>query len=123
MAATAVDNYLEFYYFVGRIIGMAIFHQKLLDGYFILPFYKQILNIPVGLKDLEAVDPEYHRSLVWMLENDITDVLELTFSVNYDELVYRKPMTLNRMGATNQSPTKTKRNLSNAWYNGGSKGA
>ena len=45
LAATAVDNYLEFYYFVGRIIGMAIFHQKLLDGYFILPFYKVILGI------------------------------------------------------------------------------
>lgn len=27
------------------------------------------------------MDPEYHKNLKWMLENDITGVLDLTFSV------------------------------------------
>ena len=36
---------------------------------------------PVDYRDLEAVDPEYYKSLVWMLHNDITDVLDFTFSV------------------------------------------
>lgn len=32
-----------------------------------MPFYKQLLGKPVTLDDLEDVDPELHRSLVWML--------------------------------------------------------
>lgn len=52
---------------MGRIIGIAIFHGHYLDGGFTLPFYKQLLAKPVTLNDLENVDPELHRSLVWLL--------------------------------------------------------
>ena len=34
------------------------------------------------LSDLEYLDEEFHQSLQWMKDNDITDVLELTFTVN-----------------------------------------
>lgn len=33
---------------------------------------------------MEAVDPDYHRTLKWMLANDITDVLDLTFTAEVD---------------------------------------
>ena len=36
------------------------------------------------LQDIEAVDPEYYKNLRWMLENDITDVLDLTFTEEVD---------------------------------------
>lgn len=39
---------------------------------------------PVCLQDIEAVDPEYYKNLKWMLENDITDVLDLTFAAESD---------------------------------------
>jgi E3 ubiquitin-protein ligase NEDD4 len=39
-----------------------------------------MLNKPVSLQDMEGVDADFHRSLVWMLENDITDVLDQTFA-------------------------------------------
>ena len=47
-------------------------------------------------QDIEAVDPEYYKNLRWMLENDIADVLELTFTEEVDyfgavELVELKP--------------------------------
>ena len=50
---------------------------------------------PVG-QDIEAVDPEYYKNLRWMLLNDITDVLDLTFTEETDyfgkkELVELKP--------------------------------
>lgn len=50
----------------------------------------------VLLQDIEAVDPEYYKNLIWMLENDITDVLDLTFSEESDyfgkkELIDLKP--------------------------------
>ena len=42
------------------------------------------------------MDPEYYKNLIWMLENDITDVLDLTFSEESDyfgkkELIDLKP--------------------------------
>ena len=36
-----------------------------------------------ALSDLESLDAEFHQSLQWIKENDISDVgLDLTFSVN-----------------------------------------
>ncbi|ELT97416.1 hypothetical protein CAPTEDRAFT_153266 [Capitella teleta] len=77
-------EHLSYFHFVGRTIGMAIFHSHYLDGGFTLPFYKQLLGKPITLDDIEGVDPDLHHSLVWILENDITDVLENTFCVETD---------------------------------------
>ncbi|XP_064604083.1 E3 ubiquitin-protein ligase SMURF2-like isoform X2 [Liolophura sinensis] len=76
-------EHLSYFHFVGRIIGMAIFHGHYIDGGFTMPFYKQLLGKSVTLEDLEMVDPDLHRSLVWMLENDIEAVLDHTFSVEH----------------------------------------
>jgi len=78
-------DHLSFFKFVGRIIGKAIYDGRLLDCYFTRSFYKHILNIDVDYKDIEAIDPEYFKSLEWILHNDITDVLDLTFSLEIDE--------------------------------------
>lgn len=37
---------------------------------------------PCDLSDLEYLDEEFHQSLQWMKDNDITDILDLTFTVN-----------------------------------------
>ena len=49
-----------------------------------MPFYKMLLNKPINLADIEAVDPHLFTSLHWMLENDITEVIDTTFSVEHD---------------------------------------
>lgn len=74
-------DHLSYFHFVGRILGIAVFHGHCLDAGFTLPFYKQLLNKPITLSDIEGVDPELHRSLTWMLENNISNVIESTFSV------------------------------------------
>lgn len=74
-------EHLSYFHFVGRIIGVAVFHGHYLDGGFTMPLYKQLLGKPSQLEDLEDVDPDLHRSLVWMLENDIEEVLDHTFCV------------------------------------------
>ena len=44
---------------------------------------KPVLSIrPTDLSDLEYLDEEFHQSLQWMKDNDITDILDLTFTVN-----------------------------------------
>jgi E3 ubiquitin-protein ligase HUWE1 len=79
-------NHLSYFSFVGRIIGKAIYDGQLLDAYFTRSFYKHMLGLPVTYEDLEAVDAEFFKSLVWMLENDITGVFELNFSCEFDEV-------------------------------------
>ena len=58
---------MSYFYFVGRVLGMAVFHGLYIDGGFTLPFYKQLLGHPVSLDDLESVDEAYYRSLKWIL--------------------------------------------------------
>lgn len=84
--ASAVNpDHLGFFTFCGRVIGKALYDGRVVDAYFTLAFYKHLLGIPVGLSDLESVDPDHHRSLKWMLENDIDGIFELTFSVEADD--------------------------------------
>jgi E3 ubiquitin-protein ligase HUWE1 len=79
------DEHLMFFKFIGRIIGKALYEGRLLDCYFSRAVYKRILGKPVSVKDMESFDPDYYKSLVWMLENDITDIITETFSVEDDE--------------------------------------
>ncbi|KAI9145613.1 hypothetical protein BKA69DRAFT_1111416 [Paraphysoderma sedebokerense] len=78
-------EHLAYFKFVGRFIGKAIYDGRLLDCYFTRSFYKHILGKTVDLKDMEATDLEYYKSLEWILNNDITDVMDLSFSVDTDD--------------------------------------
>lgn len=78
-------EHLSFFKFIGRIIGKAIFDGCFLDCHFSRAVYKKILDRPVSLKDMENLDLEYFKSLMWMLENDITDIITEDFSVESDD--------------------------------------
>jgi E3 ubiquitin-protein ligase NEDD4 len=75
-------EHLNYFKFIGRVVGLAIFHRRFLDAFFIGAFYKMILRKKVALQDMEGVDADFHRNLEWMLNNDITDALELTFATD-----------------------------------------
>ncbi|KAG1048564.1 hypothetical protein G6F43_009055 [Rhizopus delemar] len=77
-------EHLNYFRFIGRVVGLAIFHRRFLDAFFIVSFYKMILNKKVLVADMEGVDADFYRSLKWIIDNDITDVLDLTFSVDDD---------------------------------------
>ncbi|KAF2105538.1 hypothetical protein BDV96DRAFT_655553 [Lophiotrema nucula] len=79
------QEHLMFFKFIGRVIGKALYEGRVLDCHFSRAVYKRILGRPVNLKDMETLDLEYHKSLVWMLENDITDIITETFSVDVDK--------------------------------------
>nr|XP_057944449.1 E3 ubiquitin-protein ligase NEDD4-like isoform X2 [Doryrhamphus excisus] len=75
------EDHLTYFKCIGRVAGMAVFHGKLLDAFFIRPFYKMMLQKPITLQDMESVDSEYFNSLQWILENDPTD-LDLMFTID-----------------------------------------
>uniref|UniRef100_A0A8C1RN47 HECT-type E3 ubiquitin transferase n=1 Tax=Cyprinus carpio TaxID=7962 RepID=A0A8C1RN47_CYPCA len=77
------EDHLSYFKFIGRVAGMAVYHGKLLDGFFIRPFYKMMLGKQITLNDMESVDSEYYNSLKWILENDPTE-LDLRFCIDED---------------------------------------
>jgi E3 ubiquitin-protein ligase HUWE1 len=79
------NEHLLFFKFVGRIIGKALYENRVLDCHFSRAVYRRILGKGVSLKDMETLDLDYYKSLVWILENDITDITFETFSVDIDK--------------------------------------
>lgn len=100
---SAIDNYtlqinphsginpehLGYFKFIGRVVGLAIFHRRFLDAFFIGAFYKMILRKKVALADMEGVDADFHRTLSWTLENDVENVIFEHFCVE-DEVFGEK---------------------------------
>ena len=78
-------EHLNYFKFIGRVVGLAIFHRRFLDSFFIGAFYKMMLRKKVNIADMEGVDEEYHKNLTWMLDNDITDILDETFSIDDEQ--------------------------------------
>ncbi|XP_017842161.1 E3 ubiquitin-protein ligase Nedd-4 isoform X3 [Drosophila busckii] len=92
------EEHLSYFKFIGRIAGMAVYHGKLLDAFFIRPFYKMMLQKPIDLKDMESVDTEYYNSLMWIKEND-PRTLELTFCLDEDVFGQKSQHELKSGGA------------------------
>lgn len=83
-----MPEHLEYFQFIGRVVAVAVFHQKFLDAFFVGSFYKQILGMKCFLEDMETVDDVLYKGLVWMQENDVTDMM-YSFSVD-DEMFDEK---------------------------------
>ncbi|CAN8063598.1 unnamed protein product [Agarophyton chilense] len=78
-------EHLETFRFVGRVIAKAIYDGQLIDAYFTRSFYKHILGMKPNFHDIEGQDPDYYKSLKWILENDCTGIIDYTMSAEYDE--------------------------------------
>jgi E3 ubiquitin-protein ligase HUWE1 len=78
-------DHLRYFKFVGRILGKAIYDQRLLDGHFARSVYRQLLGKPVNYRDLEWSDPPYYNGLRWMLDNSV-EAMDLTFSEQNDQV-------------------------------------
>ncbi|KAK7881511.1 hypothetical protein WMY93_029920 [Mugilogobius chulae] len=89
--------------------GLALIHQYLLDAFFTRPFYKALLRLPTDLSDLEYLDEEFHQSLQWVKDNDITNILELTFTVNEEVFGQVTERELKSGGANIQVTEKNKK--------------
>jgi E3 ubiquitin-protein ligase HUWE1 len=75
------NDHLQYFKFVGRIIGKAVCDGQLMDAHFTRSFYKHILGLPVNYHDLELIEPEYYKSMKQILEFPLELLgLDLTFS-------------------------------------------
>lgn len=80
--AAEYQNSLQYFTFIGRVIGKAIHDQQLMDVRFTRSFYKHMLGVPVSLADMNAFDPQIYKSLQTVLDHKLEDLgLELAFTV------------------------------------------
>lgn len=93
-------EHLNYFKFIGRVLGLAVFHRRFLDAFFVVSIYKMILKKKTTLADMESIDIEYWRSLEWMINNDIEDVLDLDFSVEEDRFGEKVQIDLIPNGST-----------------------
>lgn len=102
------QEHLSFFKFIGNVIGKAVFESRHLDCHFSQAVYKRILGKPVGVKDMEAHDPTYYKSLVWILENDVNEQ-DMTFSREFDEFGVTKIVDLIEQGRNIKVTNENKR--------------
>ena len=61
-------EHLSYFKFIGRIMGLAIFHKQYLSLNFTLLFYKRLLNKPLEFSDLEfIIDTVVYKNIKWLL--------------------------------------------------------
>lgn len=76
-------DHLRCFHFVGTLFGKAIMEQQPIKANLSLPLRKQILSVPITFSDLEFVDEELYRNLIWLKTNDNIEELQLDFSITY----------------------------------------
>ncbi|KAL4470186.1 hypothetical protein ABPG74_011797 [Tetrahymena malaccensis] len=74
----------QYFEFVGRIVGKALFDGYMLDAYFTRSFYKHILGQEITYHDIQDQDNEFYKNMKWIVENDVTS-LDLTFVYESDQ--------------------------------------
>ncbi|OAL27155.1 hypothetical protein AYO22_03786 [Fonsecaea multimorphosa] len=107
-------EHLLYFKFIGRIIGKALHEGRVLDCHFSRAVYKRLLGKEPNLKDLESMDLDYYKSLVWILENDITDVITEDFSVVEEQFGEEKIVDLIPDGRNIPVTEENKREYVNA---------
>mmetsp|Transcript_8385 Transcript_8385/g.16642 ORF Transcript_8385/g.16642 Transcript_8385/m.16642 type:complete len:2837 (+) Transcript_8385:32-8542(+) len=80
-------EHLEYFKFVGRVIGKALLDGYLLDVYFTRSFYKHIIGQEVTYTDMEESDPEMYKSLLMLLNLNLdeSDLHEYYFYYEEEE--------------------------------------
>jgi len=78
-------EHLYYFKFIGRVVGMAIFHDQFLDISFTVPLYKGLLNKKPNFNDLESDDPTLYKNFKWLLENEVTEDLGFCFAKDEED--------------------------------------
>jgi E3 ubiquitin-protein ligase HUWE1 len=97
-SSNIIVDHLSYFSFVGRMIAKSLLDGILLDSHFTRSLYKHMLGKAVHYSDMEAVDPEYYKNLLWILENNISDVLDLSFAAEAEEFGKMKIQDLKENG-------------------------
>ena len=91
-------EHLSYFNFVGKVVGLAVYNDVMLDAYFTRSLYKHMLGIPPDFRDMQSIDQQYYESLEWILDNDITGVFEYYFCTEVDKFGVKETVELTENG-------------------------
>jgi E3 ubiquitin-protein ligase HUWE1 len=74
-------EHLNFFKFIGRMIGKAIFDNHLLELQLSKPLYKMMVGEDLTFDDLNDFDNDFYRSYVWIMKQN-AEGLGLTFAMS-----------------------------------------
>jgi len=60
-------EHLNYFKFIGCIMGLAILHKQYLSVNFTFLFYKKLLNKTLDFSDMKFIDPEIYKNIRWLL--------------------------------------------------------
>lgn len=78
-------DHLDFFHFIGTIVGKALLDGCLLDAHFTRLVYKRILEKPVTYHDMASVDVQFYKSLCWVCTLFFLNSLQWYPKVGYVE--------------------------------------
>lgn len=76
-------DHLNFFRFIGRMIGKALIDDRLLELHFSKPMYKMMVGDDLDFSDMRDLDNEFYNSSKWVLDNN-PQGLGMVFSTNTD---------------------------------------
>lgn len=76
-------DHTNFFKFVGRMVGKAIFDGQLLECFFARSLYKMMIGEELFFEDLSDMDHDCYRNLKWYFDNDVTDLSQY-FAITRD---------------------------------------
>lgn len=68
------DRHKEYFKFIGRMVGKAIFDGQLLECFFARSLYKMMIGEELFFEDFSDMDHDCFRNLKWTLDNDVSDL-------------------------------------------------
>ena len=88
----ANERHLHYFYFIGRLIGKALFDGQTLHANLVRPLFKHMIGAPLTFNDLEDMDPEFFINMKKMLEDpDTIEYMCLDFT--YVETIFGESIT------------------------------
>lgn len=79
-------DHASYFRFAGRLLGKAVMEQHPIPATLSLPIRKQMLLLPITFSDLEFVDIDVYRNLLWLRDHENVEQLSLDFTVTYEAL-------------------------------------
>ena len=92
-------DHLQHFQFAGKVVALMIYYKITIGIHFTRSFCKHILGDPLDFTDVASIDNDLAMSLQWVLDNDISDMVELTFSVDEQEFGEQGTVELKKGGS------------------------
>jgi E3 ubiquitin-protein ligase HUWE1 len=84
-ASVINESHLQYFRFIGKLVGKAIFDLQMMDTHFSRVIFKLIVGKPITYADLEFVDPALFLSLERIVSTPNVEIMDLYFTAEVND--------------------------------------